>query len=118
MNDYNVSDLAHAEITSLGDHAVVVHVRGEVDAVTVSVFERAVIQAFDRRVRRVLIDLDGVEFFGTHGLSVLVRSRHRALREDVELALVCSNRSVLRPIELAGMSDLFVVSESRIAGRR
>jgi anti-anti-sigma regulatory factor len=42
----------------------------------------------------------------------LVRSRDRALREGVALALVCSNRSVLRPMDLTGLLELFAVSES------
>jgi anti-sigma B factor antagonist len=61
---------------------------------------------------RLLIDLDGVKFFGSGGIGLLVRVRTRALGEGVVLVLVCSNRLVLRPLDLAGLLELFAVSES------
>jgi anti-sigma B factor antagonist len=110
--DRAIADLMGTEVSTLVDDVAVVRVTGEVDGFTAPGFERAVDEGFSRGVRRLLIDLDQVEFFGTGGLGVLVEARARALREQVGLFLVCSNRLVLRPMELAGLIELFAVRAS------
>ncbi|HZZ49316.1 MAG TPA: anti-sigma factor antagonist [Pseudonocardia sp.] len=110
--DRAIADLMGIEVSTLNGDAAVVRVTGEVDGYTAPVFQRAVDEGFSQGGHRVLIDLDRVEFFGTGGLAVLVEARARALREKVGLFLVCSNRIVLRPIELAGLIELFSVRTS------
>jgi anti-sigma B factor antagonist len=112
LSDRAIAELMTTDVSALGADAVVVGVTGEVDGFTAPALGRAVEEAFSRAPRQLLIDLDRVEFFGTGGLAVLVEARARALRDQVGLFLVCSNRIVLRPMELAGLIDLFEVRAS------
>jgi anti-sigma B factor antagonist len=112
MSEPETANPIDASVLSLGDDAAVVHVRGEVDGFTAEVMARAVDQAFTLGVRRLLIDLDGVTFFGTGGVGALIHTRQRALHDGVALMLVCSNRLVLRTVELAGLLNLFSVAGS------
>lgn len=111
-NDSDAADLIDAAATLLEPDAAVVHVRGEVDGFTVLFARQAINEAFSLGISRLLIDLDGVVFFGSAGMGLLLQTRKRALDEKVGLGLVCSNSLVMRPLGLAGLSELFVVSDS------
>jgi len=64
--DRAIADLMGIEVSTLNGDAAVVRVTGEVDGYTAPVFQRAVDEGFSQGGRRVLIDLDRVEFFGPH----------------------------------------------------
>jgi anti-sigma B factor antagonist len=86
-------------------------VSGEIDMLTSPVLRDGIAEQLTLGKSRLLVDLDGVEFLGTSGLAALVEARSSAEERKVELWLVCTNRQVLRPLEIAGLTSLF-----RIAG--
>ncbi|MGW7067261.1 STAS domain-containing protein [Streptomyces sp. NPDC054855] len=56
---------------------------------------------------RVIVDLRPVEFFDCSALSLLCRTRRRALELDGYLGLVCTRPWHLRILEVAGLDVLF-----------
>ena len=86
-------------------------VSGEIDMLTSPILRQGIAEQLSGEQARLLIDLDGVDFLGTSGLAALVEARSAAEEHSVELWLVCTNRQVLRPLEIAGLTSLF-----RIAG--
>jgi anti-sigma B factor antagonist len=61
--------------------------------------------------RLFVLDLRGVEFFGTTGLGLLVEARNGA-EPDTLLRVVADNPIVLRPIEIAGLDRVVTVVDS------
>ncbi|GAA4444572.1 STAS domain-containing protein [Actinokineospora soli] len=68
----------------------VVTVVGEVDASSVEAVTPALAAAVDARPGGVVVDLAGVRFFGSAGLSALLAVHDHALLSGVPLVLVCS----------------------------
>jgi anti-sigma B factor antagonist len=57
--------------------------------------------------RLAVVDLDGVQFLGSAGLSVLVEANELASRQDGDLRLVCSSRPANRALEVTGLRQHF-----------
>lgn len=93
-----------------GDTALL-RVFGEIDMLTSPVLRDGIAEQLSSGGRsRLLVDLDGVEFLGTSGLAALVEARSAAGEGGVGLWLVCTNRQVLRPLEIAGLTSLFQIA--------
>lgn len=86
------------------DVAVVVRAGGEVDSGTVESLSEAlgdaVSQAGTHSARLVIIDLDGVTYFGSAGLNALLNCSEKARAEGVAVRVVATSNEVLRPIEV------------------
>jgi anti-sigma B factor antagonist len=87
-------------------------VTGEVDMLTSPALRSGVADALALQPQLLVIELNGIQFLGTSGLAALFEARDEASRRGVELRLVCSSRKVLRPLEIAGLIDLFQIAES------
>lgn len=96
----------HLSVAECGPDAIVVTVVGDVDTLTapdlVTCLNGQVAAA-----RLVVLDLDGVQFMGSAGLSVLAKANEFALREGCELRLVCNSRIANRALEITGLRDQF-----------
>jgi anti-sigma B factor antagonist len=57
----------------------------------------------------VVLDLTGVEFLASVGLSELLLCNERAIARGTPLRVVASERHVLRPIEVTGLDRLLSV---------
>lgn len=93
-----------------GDAQVLV-VEGEVDVMTANRLTSAVSDALVRAEGRALVvDLTGVSFLGSHGLTALsvaaLEARER--REPLRL-VVDENRPVIRSLEIAGLDHLLAL---------
>lgn len=87
----------------IGD-ILVVQVSGEVDMSTVGVLQAEVTARLDARPAAFVLDLSGVDFFASVGVSLLAQAGQRAVREDVTFAVVSWQRHVLRSLEVSGMN--------------
>ncbi|GAA1202411.1 anti-sigma factor antagonist [Prauserella alba] len=54
---------------------------------------------------RLVLDLDGVDFLGSAGLSVLAELSEQAAVSRLSWALVAGSRVVLRPLEATGLAE-------------
>jgi anti-sigma B factor antagonist len=80
-------DAIGLRVTQHGAEARVVTVTGDVDTVTASKLASVLTEQLSA-VRVVVVDLDGVEFISSAGLSVLFEAYEQAVREHRMLRLI------------------------------
>ena len=89
---------------------VLVHVKGEIDSGTVgelrSQLESALQQAGVHESRLLIVDLQGVTYFGSAGLNAVLDSHKQGLRAGISVRLVADNDLVVRPIEVTNLDSL------------
>jgi anti-sigma B factor antagonist len=83
--------------------AIVLRVSGEIDLVTAPQLEESVTQALAQRPKVLVVDLTGVGFLASAGMSVLVAA-HNMAGETTDMRLVASGSATLRPMELTGLA--------------
>jgi anti-sigma B factor antagonist len=87
----------------------VLSVKGDVDIYTAPRLRERIIQLADDGKRRILVDLQGVEFMDSTGLSVLVAGLKRLKENDGVLALVVTREPVLRILSITGLDRVFPI---------
>ena len=105
------SDLLSLEVAEHGPDARVVTVVGEIDALTapeLATFLTAQVVA----AQAVVVNLDGVRFMGSAGLSVLFEASELAHREDRDLRLVCNSQTANWALEATGLRKQFTFADS------
>ena len=93
-------------------------VAGELDAATAPVLETALREALIDTTGTFVIDLDGLAFMDSTGVTALLRARSLLGREDRRLVLVCRPGPVRRVLELVGVADVFPALASRAEAER
>lgn len=98
------------------DHGAtaVVAVRGDLDVAGAPQLREALIDVIADG-RRVLVDLEALDFLDSSGLGVLIGGLRRARTEGGELELVCTGRTLLRPFEITGLDKVFTIHAGRDA---
>jgi anti-sigma B factor antagonist len=103
----------HVSYETIAD-TVVARVTGEVDMRNApelrSQLETACAKA--RPLQTVVVDLTGVSFLGSAGLSVLLDIHERCHLRRTPLAVVATTPGVLRPIEMTGLDRVLHVVDS------
>lgn len=91
--------------------AVVVCAAGELDQYTVPVLRTEIDAAFVEATppAPIVVDLTGIDFFGSAGINELIIQHERAATEQVPLRIVAAQEKVLRPIALTGLNDVLDV---------
>jgi anti-sigma B factor antagonist len=89
------------------DATHVVTVKGEIHVSTAREFATALDEAVARGHRAVVLDLTGVEFIDSTGLSVLLNGLRGVLLRQGRLALAISNPTVLRLFEITRLDTTF-----------
>ncbi|MDQ4011193.1 MAG: anti-sigma factor antagonist [Actinomycetota bacterium] len=105
------ADIMGLQVTEHGDDARVVTVLGEVDALTAPELA-AFLTTQLAAARVVVVDLDGVGFLGSAGLSVLFEANEQASREDRVLRLVCNSRIANRALEATELKEHFSFADN------
>lgn len=86
-------------------NATVVNIVGEIDIATAPEIRAAITEAIQTSTASVVvIDLRGVTFMGSPGLSALLTAESQATAKGVRLGVVTGdNRIVLRPLQITGL---------------
>ena len=101
---------------SVDEGVPVVAVHGELDLAGAPDLRRALSEAIDENPgRQVVVDLEGVEFIDSAGLGVLAGGLQRARAGEGDLVLVATGRSVVKALELTGLTRVFRIHTSRAA---
>jgi anti-sigma B factor antagonist len=82
-------------------------VRGEIHLSTAPRFSRRLQESIDNGNTAIVLDLSGVEFIDSTGLSVLLNSLRRVTQLQGRMALVCANPTVLRLFEITSLDETF-----------
>jgi len=110
-----VKDLLRVTARPIDGHGrVVLDVAGEVDHYTAPLLSSCLGTECHRGgLRELVVDLDGVTFLAGAGLSALAQARRWCSTREARLVLCCSGRrAVLRPLEMAGLSDLLLIDRA------
>ena len=90
------------------DGAVIVSIVGELDMATVRTAKPVIDDAVTRG-KPVVMDLTGLTFFSSAGLTVLAQLDEHRRQAPLDLRLVADQRVVVRPLRLTGLQDLFPI---------
>jgi anti-anti-sigma factor len=90
------------------DGVVIVTIAGELDMATAP-RASVVLKDATGRGNPVVIDMTGLRFFSSAGLTLLVQLDDQRRTAPTDIRLVGDQRVVLRPLELTGLLDLFPV---------
>jgi len=89
--------------------AAIVNAEGDLDMATASMLSKALADAEAAGPERVVLDMSGVAFLASAGMTVLAEHHQRCQELGVPFVVVNPNRSTLRTLELTGMSDLLTI---------
>ncbi len=90
----------------------VLAVKGEVDVYTAPRLREKLVELVTQGKHRIVVDLEGVEFLDSTGLGVLVGGLKRVRSHDGDLALVCTQRRILKVLEITGLTQVFAVFDT------
>jgi anti-sigma B factor antagonist len=100
---------------SLDQQTHVIAVRGEIHVSTAPEFSERLNEAIASGKTGVIIDMTGVDFIDSTGLSVLLNALRRVTRQQGALALAVSNPTVLRLFEITRLDSTFDIAPDREA---
>lgn len=99
------SELVTFEVTSAPAH-VLVRAMGEIDSSSAPTLRTELTSVLDLTPPEVVLDLCGVTFLDSAGLSVLAAAHRRATIDGVRLRVLVSGRAVVRPLQITGLWQL------------
>lgn len=111
-----LGDGVHFSVATESDGIGTVTVTGDVDLLTAPRLAKAV-QQVQGQGQAVLLDLGGVDFLGSAGLSVLVEAARRADDSDGRLAVLVTRHAVRRAIEVTGLDAALHLFDTAGAAR-
>jgi anti-anti-sigma factor len=92
--------------------SVILGLEGELDLHTVALFRHHLAEAVATAECAVLVDLRGVTFIDSTGLSTLLNALRRLTRARKRLLLVVGKGSVLRMLQLTRLEETFALYRS------
>ena len=94
------------------DRTTIVTVDGEIHVSTAPEFSGVLNATIASGRTQVVLDLTGVTFIDSTGLSVLLNALRRTTRDGGRMALVCTNPTVLRLFEITRLDATFDIQPS------
>lgn len=86
-----------------------VHFTGELDAANVEGLSDRVLPLLERTDQQMVLDLSGVTFCGSAGLSLFIRLHNAARAQGGDLVICSPADAVLRTIRLCRLDDILTV---------
>ncbi|MGH3825080.1 MAG: STAS domain-containing protein [Pseudonocardiaceae bacterium] len=111
MDSKSTAGMIGVHVAEHGPDACVVTVTGEVDTLTAPTLAD-VLRTQLSAAQVVVVDLDGVEFLGSAGLSALFEAHVLATEENRALRLVCHSRIANRALEVTQLRDRFTFADT------
>ena len=99
------SELVTFEVTTASAH-VLVRATGEIDSSSAPALRTELTGVLDLTPPEIVLDLGGVTFLDSAGLSVLAAAHRRATADGVRLRVLVSGRAVVRPLQITGLWQL------------
>jgi anti-sigma B factor antagonist len=95
---------------------LVAYVEGELDAASNPLLQQSLLRALRQADRELVLDLSGVTFFGSAGVTALVWVSQHPEAAGKHVRVVATSRIVTGPLELTGLLDRLDVSGMPTAG--
>ena len=93
----------------------IVNVSGEIHVSTAPAFRERLNAVIESGGTMLVLDLSGVEFIDSTGLSVLLNGLRLVNQRHGRMALVCANPTVMRLFQITGLDATFDIFEDRAA---
>ncbi|MCG8925028.1 STAS domain-containing protein [Lentzea sp. CC55] len=107
MNDQHNGALDVLTTQLVEDAGVVVVVMtGEVDMMTERSPLAQAVEALEHAPAGLVIDLQGVTFFGSSGMALLLTVQQEAYQREIPFAVVAAHHAVLTPLAMTGTDVL------------
>lgn len=100
------------DVAAHGSDRAVVSVRGELDVATAELLDRRLADQLEQGRHHLVLDLSGVPFIDSSGLTIVIRTMNATRRTGGSLCLVAPTPPVHRVLELTGMSLTIPISPS------
>jgi anti-sigma B factor antagonist len=100
--------LLEVSVDESGDFTVVT-IEGEVEFATAPRLRGILLDLARAGAARVVLDLSGVSFLDSAGLSLLIQAKKRLANGDSDLVLRAPRENVRRVLEISGVSELFEI---------
>jgi anti-sigma B factor antagonist len=94
---------------------LVVDIGGEIDVYTSPKLRERLVGLVGEGARRLVVDLEDVEFIDSTGLGVLVGVLKRMRAREGSMSLVCSQDGLLRVFRITGLEKVFSIYPSVVA---
>jgi anti-sigma B factor antagonist len=85
----------------------IIEVGGEIDVYTAPRLRESIVSAIDAGHRRLIVDVEQVEFLDSTGLGVLVGALKRVRADGGSLDIVCTHERILKIFEITGLDKVF-----------
>lgn len=95
------------------DNVAVIDLKGEVDLYTAPEFKQHLIKQIEAGVLNIIIDFSDTTFIDSTTLGVLVGGVKRLRPAGGQLALVCSDRNIIKIFEITGLHRVFDIHPTR-----
>jgi anti-sigma B factor antagonist len=99
------------EIGAAGAESTII-VGGEVDLCAAPALRDALTRAMDGNQAHVIVDLTDATFADSTAIGVLLHASARIREARGRLTLICTNRNVLRTVEIAGLERHVAVART------
>ncbi len=99
------------ESSDAGAH--IICVRGEIHVLTAPQFAGRLSAALDSGKTAIVLDMSGVEFIDSTGLSVLLNGLRLVTQMHGRMAIVCANPTVLRLFQITSLDETFDIFGDR-----
>ncbi|GGK20740.1 anti-sigma-B factor antagonist [Pilimelia terevasa] len=96
---------------TVGEHTVL-EVGGEVDVYTAPRLREELLALIDGGTRRIVVDLQRVDFLDSTGLGVLVGAMKKLRGVDGTFGLVCAKEPLLKIFRITALDQVFPLYES------
>jgi anti-sigma B factor antagonist len=93
--------------------AHLIRVRGEIHVSTAPEFAARLSEAIDSGETAVVLDMRGVDFIDSTGLSVLLNGLRLVTQQHGRMAIVCANPTVLRLFQVTSLDTTFDIFDDR-----
>jgi anti-sigma B factor antagonist len=100
---------------SSADGAHIIRVRGEIHVSTAPEFTQRLSAAIESGKTALVLDMSGVEFIDSTGLSVLLNGLRLVTQMHGRMAIVCANPTVLRLFQITSLDATFDIFDDRAA---
>jgi anti-anti-sigma factor len=100
------------------DENVIITIKGRLDAATAPVADNAVKKIMEEDGRRVLINLDDLEYLSSGGLKVILGAAKELKRKEGNLVLCSLNQFVKEIFVVSGFDSLIPIADNVESGIR
>ena len=90
----------------------IIAVGGEIDVYTAPRLRESIVSAIEDGHRRLIVDVEQVEFLDSTGLGVLVGGLKRVRAHEGSLRLVCTQERILKIFRITGPTKVFPIHDT------